>query len=168
MTWSFDTLISNKKQTFVLDLLLTLSNWQWSKVKIWSAFYQLKRALFVVNEVYRTNIYLAGMSNLCHFALSSITMHLSSSSSRLEDSNAPTNFPNVQGPLLKSLRFFISKIQVRGRIVIRITMICNEIVIVKGYKRVRAEHIENESRSQSIILSIVSFYLGVPIIHGSL
>lgn len=26
-----------------------------------------------------------------------------------------TNFPNIQGPLLKSLRFFISQIQARGR-----------------------------------------------------
>ncbi|KAL6444145.1 hypothetical protein ACFW04_001821 [Cataglyphis niger] len=73
--------------------------------------------------------YFYRMSNLYHFALSSVTMHLSSSSSRLEDSNAPTNFPNVQGPLLKSLRFFISKIQLRVPLKVNFSVRPRDVVV---------------------------------------
>lgn len=162
----FDTPDSNfhikRTFTFLINLLLTLLNWQWPTVKIWSAYacHQLKRALFVVNEVYPRNAEPLPFCSVNHYNASFIFQFA------LERFECPSK---------RSRFFFWGRRKIfrfrnprpRSQVVIRITMICNEIVIVEGQKT-RPCRTSWEQFSPFPLFYTFSLYLDISTIHESL
>jgi len=116
------------EQTFILviNLLLTLLNWQWPKAKIWFAYacYQLKRVLFVINEVYPRNAEPLPF----HFVNHNYNASFQFTLERFEYPHEPSKRSRFPSEVITIFRF--RNPSPRSLVVIRTTMICNEIVIV--------------------------------------
>lgn len=153
--------------TFVINLLLTLLNRQWPKVKIWSAYtrHQLKRILFVVNEVYPRNAEPLPFCSMNHYNAPFIFQFA------LERFEYPheRSFQTFKVLFLRSSEkiFRFRNPRPRSQVAIRITTICNEIVIVEGQKT-RPCRTSWEQFSPFPLFYPFSLYLDISAVHKSL